>query len=124
MNKAIANLEQYVREILRHVRGVKVAVVLLAFAAYGVAYFVWTQGQTLGAIVVATLGYMLLRSLRKITYNLAWQRFSQRAGYGDIMSALDADTLSRGKAAVLREVSAGSNPGFSEPGVSKSSSQD
>lgn len=82
-----------VNDIVRYSRGVNTVVVMVAFIGYGLAFFAWTQEQQLGALVIATMGYVLFRSLRKISYNLTWQAFAQREGYAELMRHIDADLL-------------------------------
>ena len=73
--------EDCLERLLMHIRRYNGLVVVAAFTTYGLAYWTWTLGQTLGAAVVATLGYLLFRSMRKISFNLAWQ--SARRILGD-----------------------------------------
>ena len=87
-------------DIVRYSRRICALIVVVAFVTYGVAYYVWTLGQSLGAIVLATMGYLLFRSLRKIAFNLTWQHFNHREGYHDIIQRLDSRVLTQKESAI------------------------
>ena len=87
-------------EIIQYSRRICIAIVVVAFITYGIAYYVWTLGQSLGAIVLATMGYLLFRSLRKIAFNLTWQHFNQRDGYNDIIQQLNSRLLTQKESAI------------------------
>ena len=53
--------------LIDYSRRINTAIVVAAFASYGLAYYVWTLGQSIGALVIATFGYLLFRSMRKIS---------------------------------------------------------
>ena len=84
-------LEALVVQVQRYNRRVVVA----AFATYALAFWAWTLGQSIGALVVATLGYLLFRSMRRISFNLAWQKFATEPGCRPWLARLDAYWVSR-----------------------------
>ena len=83
-------------------------IVIAAFAIYGIAWHVWTLGQSLGAIVLATMGFLLVRSLRKIAFNLTWQHFSQKPEYAELLRQLDSGILTQREAAIRKHVKSSS----------------
>ncbi len=94
----------YLGDIIRFSRRICVVIVIAAFASYGVAWYVWTLGQTLGAVVLASMGYLLFRSLRKIAFNLTWQHFNQKAGYTDLIQRLNSHILTQKEAAIRQHI--------------------
>jgi len=90
--------------IARHARRVKTALVVLAFVAYGFAYYTWTLGQTPGAVVVAVFGYLVLRSRAKLCYELTWRHFRRQPAALVLLEKLDADSLARGESAMRRRL--------------------
>ena len=90
-----------VRIILSYARKTAAAIVLAAFSAYGLAAYVWYIDQPIGACVIATMGYLLFRSLRKIVFNLTWQKFSQHLTFAPIIEQLNAGWLLKKEADVL-----------------------
>ena len=87
--------------ILSYARKVAAAIVLTAFIAYGLALYVWYIDQPIGACVIATMGYLLFRSLRKIVFNLSWQKFSPQLKFAPIIEKLDDGWLLKKEADVL-----------------------
>ncbi|MEM7208484.1 MAG: hypothetical protein AAF434_11735 [Pseudomonadota bacterium] len=81
--------------IIQFHRRVCALLVVASFAAYGVAYYVWTLGQSVGAVVIATMGYLFFRSLRKIAFNMTWQHFSDKPEYNTLVQQLDSTTLAK-----------------------------
>jgi len=82
----------------------RLALIGLALCAYAGAYFVWTLGHALGAVVVALFGYLVLRSRAKLAYEMAWRRFRDRPDVASLLAEVDADTLAQGEAAMRRQV--------------------
>lgn len=50
-----------------HVHKITTVIVLLSFAGYGMAGWLWFKGQTMEALVVATLSYLFFRLFRQIS---------------------------------------------------------
>ncbi len=87
--------------ILTYARKIAAAIVLAAFTAYGLASYVWYIDQPIGACVIATMGYLLFRSLRKIVFNLTWQKFSSQLKLASIVDKLNDGWLLKKEADVL-----------------------
>ncbi len=85
----------FLGDIIRFSRRCAAVIVIFAFASYGLAYYVWTLGQSLGAIVIATMGFFVFRSLRKIVFNLTWQHFNNRSEYHLYIQQLDSSVLTQ-----------------------------
>ena len=77
-------------------------IVLLAFAGYGAAIYAWFQDQQLGALVIATLSYLLFRAFRPISVSLARLQLQGRAEFEGLWPILDRD-LDKHSAAVVME---------------------
>ncbi len=90
--------------VARHARRVKTALIMLALITYGIAYYTWTLGQSLGAVVVAVFGYLVLRSRAKLSYELTWRHFRRHPAVLRLLQALDADSLAQGESAMRRRL--------------------
>ncbi len=95
-------------EIIRFSRGVCTLIVVVAFAAYGIAWHLWTLDQLPGAVVLATMGFLLVRSLRKIVFNLTWRRFYQKAEYADLLRQLDGRILTQRETSIREHMKSSS----------------
>lgn len=84
---------QDLRYLIQYSRRINMWIMVVAFGAYGLAYYVYTLGQSIGAIVIATMGFALFRSLRKISFNLTWQAHMNKHQYSALLNCLDAGTL-------------------------------
>jgi hypothetical protein len=94
----------FLGDIIRYSRRVCTLIIIAAFAIYGLAWHVWTLGQSLGAIVLATMGFLLVRSLRKIAFNMTWQHFSQKSEYTELFRQLDSGILTQREASIREPV--------------------
>ena len=94
----------YLGEIIRFSRRVCTLIVVATFAIYGIAWHMWTLGQSLGAVVLATMGFLLVRSLRKIAFNLTWQQFYQKPEYADLIRQLDSSILTQRESSIREHV--------------------
>jgi hypothetical protein len=84
------------------VHQVTAVIVLLAFAGYGAALYAWFQGQQLGALVIATLAYLLFRAFRPISVSLARLQLQRNPAFAPLWPLIDRD-LERHSPAVLIE---------------------
>ena len=91
-----------VKPLLYYARTIAALIVLAAFTAYGLAFYVWQQDQPLGAIVIATMGYLFFRSLRKITFNLTWQKFNTQPALRQVLERLGEHHLLKKEETVLQ----------------------
>ncbi|MEM7294641.1 MAG: hypothetical protein AAF420_14770 [Pseudomonadota bacterium] len=82
-------------DIISFSRRCALVIVIAAFASYALAYYVWTLGQSIGAVVIATMGFLVFRSLRKIVFNLTWQKFNQKPEHRDLVERFDSRLLTR-----------------------------
>jgi len=83
---------------------VNTLVAAAAFVGYGLALYAWWLGQSVGAIVIATLGYLLFRSLRRISFSFTWQAFAEREGYAEAMCHIDAELLMLQRERIVEQV--------------------
>ena len=77
-------------------------IVILAFAGYGTAAYAWFQDQQIGALVIATLSYLLFRAFRPISVSLARLQLQGRPGFEAVWPLIDRD-LEKHSASVLLE---------------------
>ena len=91
-------------DIIRFSRRVCTLIVVAAFAAYGIAWHMWTLGQSTGAIVLATMGFLVVRSLRRIAFNLTWRHFCQKPEYADLLRQLDSSILTQRETSIRQHV--------------------
>lgn len=91
-------------DIIRFSRRVCLLIVIATFASYGIAWHMWTSGQSLGAVVLATMGFLLVRSLRKIAFNLTWRQFYQKPEYADLIQQLDSRILTQRETSIREHV--------------------
>ncbi|MDX5334323.1 MAG: hypothetical protein LPK58_09760 [Gammaproteobacteria bacterium] len=84
------------------VHQVTAVIVLLAFAGYGAALYAWFQDQQLGALVIATLAYLLFRAFRPISVSLARLQLQRDPALAPLWALIDRD-LERHSPAVLIE---------------------
>lgn len=89
-------------DIIRFSRRVCTLTVVAVFAGYGIAWYVWTSGQSLAAIVLATMAFLLGRSLRKIAYSLTVAHFCQKPEHAELVRQLDSGILAQ-REATIRE---------------------
>ncbi len=87
------SLEQKLEQISLYARKINTLIVVAAFSSYVLAAYAWSAGQSMGALVIATLGYLLFRSLRQISFNLTWQHFQPQGEYAELFQHLNADNL-------------------------------
>jgi len=99
-----AELAECVGRIVDYSRRVNALVATAAFVGYGLAFYAWWQGQNVGAVVIATLGFLLFRSLRRISYSFTWQAFAEREGYAEAMRHIDAELLMLQRERVVERV--------------------
>lgn len=92
------------RVLLRYARRVYYAGLVVAFAMYFLAYWMWTQGQNLPAIVIAGMGFLLFRNIRKLAFNLLLNRFGNDPRFNLLLERLDPITLARGEMAALEQL--------------------
>ncbi|MDH3713473.1 MAG: hypothetical protein OET44_06450 [Gammaproteobacteria bacterium] len=90
--------------IVRYARRVKYSLLVLALAAYALAYYTWTLGQTPAAVVVAVFGYVVLRSRAKLCYELTCRHFRRQPAAMQLLVMLDADSLAQGESVVRRRL--------------------
>lgn len=64
-------------------------IVVISFAGYALAAYLWFQGAGLGALLVATLSYLLFRMFRPISLSFARLRLQRHARYAPTLVLLD-----------------------------------
>ena len=84
------------------VHQVTAVIVLLAFAGYGAALYAWFQDQQLGALVIATLAYLMFRAFRPISVSLARLQLQRNPAFVALWPLIDRE-LERHSPAVLIE---------------------
>lgn len=78
-------------------------VVVITFAAYALAGYLWWLGDTLVALLMATLGYLFFRSFRAISLRLARWRLAD----APVLALLEREfSAGRRAQAVLSEIEA------------------
>ncbi|MDQ7016935.1 MAG: hypothetical protein Q9N68_11230 [Gammaproteobacteria bacterium] len=95
------SLEANLTRVLTYACKINTAIVLAAFSSYVLAAYAWSEGQSVGAVVIATLGYLLFRSLGQISFNLTWQHFQSQKECAALFHYLDADNLRWSKEKLL-----------------------
>ena len=99
--------EPHLRELARYAGRTRIALIGLGLLGYGVALYVWTLGQSLGAAVIAVFGYLVLRSRARLTYERTCRHFRKQPEISALLAAFDADTLTQGEAAMRRRLQRG-----------------
>mgnify|MGYP000381676550 CR=1 FL=1 len=79
-------------------------IVLLAFAGYGTALYAWFQGQQLGALVIATLAYLLFRAFRPISVSLARLQLQRDSSFSELWPLVDRDLEKHSPTAFIEQL--------------------
>lgn len=97
-----AQLEDFVR--LTHQS--TALIVVITFAAYALAGYLWWLGDSLVALLIATLGYLFFRSFRVISLQLARWRLASREGSASTLELLTRELAQRRAQVVMSEIEA------------------
>lgn len=62
------------RTLVHWVHRLTVLIALVAFGGYGVALWLWFQGDWEMALILATIGYLLFRNFRRLSFGFALNR--------------------------------------------------
>ena len=81
-------------------------IVLLTFLGYGLAAYIWLQGEALAGLVIATLSYLVFRMFRSISLGLAQRRLQDREEFADTLSLLERELEQRKPQEVFAEIEA------------------
>ncbi|MGB1109697.1 MAG: hypothetical protein ACPG4N_05045, partial [Gammaproteobacteria bacterium] len=92
------------KAMMRFVSNGAVVSVLVAFAIYGLGLWIWYAGDTMTAIVVVCLGYLLFRLHRKLLVKLAVRKFKTRPGFEEAAKLLRRDAMRLGETRLLTEL--------------------
>lgn len=79
------NLKQFIDTIHK----VTLLIGLVSFIGYGLAAWIWFQGNNVVALIVVTISYLLFRAFRFISFNFARQKYSTDAATADTMKLID-----------------------------------
>ena len=79
-------------------------IVVLAFSGYGAAIYAWFQDQQLGALVIATLSYLLFRAFRPVSVSLARLQLQEAPGFEGVWPLIDRDLKKHSAAFVLEQI--------------------
>ena len=77
--------EQQFRELLRFTGSRSLLAVLLSFALYGVAIWLWTTVGNIEAILAATVGYLLFRTHKRWILRWFRHRHADNPHYADML---------------------------------------
>ena len=80
--------------------------VLLSFAGYGLAFWIWYGGDNLSAIVVASAFYLLFRFHRRLLFKLAERKFGADEAFEAPLRLLERLRIARGEHGALTELAA------------------
>lgn len=80
------------------------AIVLVTFAAYALAGYLWWQGAGLPALLLATLAYLFFRAFRPVSMRLARWRFAGSEGNEAALALLARELEQRRARDVLSEI--------------------
>jgi hypothetical protein len=76
----------------------------LTFVGYGVAVYLWFQGQPWAGLIVATFSYLFFRQFRSLSIGLARMKLRDREGFAETWTLLDEAMKSERPQAVLLAV--------------------
>jgi hypothetical protein len=91
-------------ELAVHVHKITTVIVLLSFAGYGMAGWLWFKGQTLEALVVATVSYIFFRLFRRISLMVVRRIAVFNEDLHPAMEWLDAQIKDQGAKQVMSEL--------------------
>lgn len=79
-------------------------VALVTFLGYGISAYILWKGAALGALVLATLSYLLFRSFRGIALWLARRRLGRRAPYVEALKLVERELSAHSPKQVLADI--------------------
>lgn len=97
-------VDERIGQIVDYSRVINTLVASAAFVGYGLALYAWFEEHSVGALVIATLSYLLFRFLRKISYSFTWQAFANREEFAEPMRHLDSDLLMLQRERIIESV--------------------
>ncbi|SEP58536.1 hypothetical protein SAMN05421693_101148 [Ectothiorhodospira magna] len=62
---------------------------IISFIGYGAAAWIWFQGATWTALIVATLAYLFFRQFRRLSLNLARIKYTLQPRYHPMLLLVD-----------------------------------
>lgn len=62
---------------------------IVSFIGYGAAAWVWFQGATWTALIVATLSYLFFRQFRRLSLNMARIQYTMQPRYHPMLLLVD-----------------------------------
>ncbi|MCG5501480.1 hypothetical protein [Ectothiorhodospira lacustris] len=62
---------------------------IISFIGYGAAVWVWFQGATWTALIVATLSYLFFRQFRRLSLNMARIKYTLQPRYHPMLLLVD-----------------------------------
>ena len=80
------------------------AIVILSAVGFGVAAYVWYQGQTRFAVITAIFAYGLFRAFKPLSLIAAKLRLKSRPGFAQTLLILENELIDRKPHDVLREI--------------------
>lgn len=87
-----------------HVHKITTVIVLLSFVGYGAAGWLWFKGQTLEALVVATVSYLFFRLFRQVSLMVVRRIAVFNEELFPAMEWLDTQIRERGARQVMSEL--------------------
>lgn len=80
-----------VQALVHIVHKLTVVIALVAFAGYGIALWVWLQGDWQVGLIIATIAYLLFRNFKRLSIGLAMNRLrgNSELSCGEAIAALE-----------------------------------
>ncbi len=97
---------EYLVRFMELTHRITAVIVLFTFLGYGLAAYIWLQGEALAGLVIATLSYLVFRMFRSISLGLAQWRLQDRAEFADTLSLLERELEARKPQEVFAEIEA------------------
>ena len=98
---------QFRKQLLRFVaktHQITAVIVVLSFAGYGAAAWVWWRGESIGALVIATLSYLLFRAFRAISVSLARVQLGDDESMAEVWPLIDREIEAHSPQVLLETV--------------------
>lgn len=80
--------------------------VLASFAGYGLAFWVWYNGDNVSAFVIVSAFYLLFRLHRRLLFKVAAYRFRTDAAFAEPLRRLERLRIARKEQGALTELAA------------------
>lgn len=85
--------ETNIREMISALQQLGAFLVLLCFAGYGFAIYLWFEHATTYALIVATLSYLVFRFIRGLTWIIINNFYKKKPIYQEIIKLIKPNML-------------------------------